>query len=169
MTAAVAEKPASTTQAEEDAADAAEKKAGRDFSKFRPSHEELAKFVNDDEDFKKAGIDPVTPNQVKAILALRTDFNNTPEKQAERAARKAELEAEKKLYEGMSPEEVAVEKAARKAEKEAEKLEKKIAEARAKADAIRSAKSVSGTDLKAAVEANQEKRTIGKSKVPAGK
>ena len=170
MTAAVAEKP--DTEDAEAAADAAEKKNGRDFTKFRPSHQGLADFVNANEDFKKAGLGDVTPGQVKAILALRTDFNDTPEKRAEREARKKELEAEKALYANMTPEEIAVEKAARKEEKQAAKLEAKIAEARAKAAKIRESKNVSGADLAAAVEANQagaEKRTLGKTKVAASK
>lgn len=159
MTAAT-QAPESTESAEDS------NKRERDFTKFRPSHEELAKFINEHPEWKAAELGDVSPNVVKAVLALKTDFNDTPEKRAEREARKRELEEEKKLFEGMTAEQIAQEKAARKAEKQAEKLEAKIREAREKAEAIRSGKVATGADLAAAVEAQQAeggKRTLGRS------
>lgn len=161
---AVAEAPEQTTESADEA-----NKRERDFTKFRPSHEELADFINNHPEWKAAEQGDVTPNQVKAILALKTDFNDTPEKRAEREARKRELEEEKKLFAGMTPEQIAQEKAARKAEKQAEKLQAKIDEARKRAEELRSGKAASGADLAAAVEANQgdAKRTLGRSKKTA--
>lgn len=127
-----------------------ENKRERDFSKFRPAHQELADYVN-----AHSGLDPITPNQVKALLALRVDFNNLPEQIAKRAERKAEREAEKSKYAGMSPEQVKAAKAADRAEKQAAKLEARVAEAKAKAEALRSSVAASGEDLAAAVEAAQ--------------
>lgn len=122
----------------------------RDFTKFRPSHQELADYVN-----QHSGLDPITPNQVKAILALRVDFNKLPEQMAQREERKAIREAEKSKYEGLSPEQVKAQRAADRAEKQAEKLQARVAEAKAKAEALRSSITASGEDLAAAVEAAQ--------------
>jgi len=126
------------------------KKRERDFTKFRPSHQELADFVNEN-----SGLDPITPNQVKALLALRIDFNNLPEQIAKRDERKTEREAAKTKYSGMSPEQVKAAKAAERAERQAVKLEARVAEAKAKAEALRSSVTASGEDLAAAVEAAQ--------------
>ena len=126
------------------------KKRERDFTKFRPSHQELADYVN-----MHSGLEPITPNQVKALLALRVDFNNLPEQIAKRDERKKQREAEKTKYAGMSPEQVKAQRAADRAEKQAEKLQARVAEARAKAEALRSSATASGEDLVAAVEAAQ--------------
>lgn len=126
------------------------KKRERDFTKFRPSHQELADYVN-----MHSGLDPITPNQVKALLSLRVDFNNLPEQIAKRDERKQQREAEKSKYAGMSPEQVKAQRAADRAEKQAEKLQARVAEARAKAEALRSSATASGEDLVAAVEAAQ--------------
>lgn len=127
-----------------------EKKRERDFTKFRPNHQELADFVN-----MHSGLDPVTPNQVKAILALRIDFNNLPEQVEKREARKIEREAEKRKFEGMNSEQIKAAKAADRAERQAAKLEARVLEAKAKAEALRSSVTASGEDLAAAVEAAQ--------------
>lgn len=145
------------------------KKRERDFTKFRPSHQELADYVN-----ANSGLDPITPNQVKALLALRIDFNNLPEQKELREARKAERMAAKTRYEGMNAEQIKAAKAAERAERQAAKLEARVAEAKAKAEALRSSVTASGEDLAAAVEAAQaepestetsesgEKRRIGR-------
>lgn len=126
------------------------KKRERDFTKFRPSHQELADYVN-----QHSGLDPVTPNQVKAILSLRIDFNNMPEQIEKRNERKTAREAEKAKYAGMSAEQIKAQRAADRAEKQAAKLEARVAEAKAKAEALRSSANASGEDLIAAVEAAQ--------------
>lgn len=141
------------------------KKRERDFTKFRPAHLELANYVN-----AHSGLDPITPNQVKALLALRIDFNNLPSQVSERAVRKAEREAAKTKYDGMNADQIKAAKAAERAERQAAKLESRVAEAKAKAEALRSSVTASGEDLAAAVEAAQaesadsgdEKRRIGR-------
>lgn len=154
---------------EEDAPVASEqtttgKKRERDFTKFRPSHKELADYVN-----AHSGLAPITPNQVKALLSLRIDFNNLPEQIALREERKAERAAARTKYEGMNSEQIKAAKAAERAERQAAKLEARVAEAKAKAEALRSSVTASGEDLAAAVEAAQgdteqveEKRRIGR-------
>ena len=127
-----------------------ESKRERDFTKFRPSHQELADYVN-----MHSGLDPVTPNQVKAILALRVDFNNLPEQIEKRNERKIARETERAKYAGLSPEQVKAQRAADRAEKQAAKLEARVAEAKAKAEALRSSVAASGEDLAAAVQAAQ--------------
>jgi hypothetical protein len=142
------------------------KKRERDFTKFRPSHQELAEFVN-----ANSGLDPITPNQVKALLALRIDFNNLPEQVAKRDERKTDREAAKTKYAGMNADQIKAAKAAERAERQATKLEARVVEAKAKAEALRSSVTASGEDLAAAVEAAQadsdadesgEKRRIGR-------
>ena len=141
------------------------RKRDRDFTKFKENHKELADFVNE-----HSGLDAVTPNQVKAILTLRADFNNTPEQVSKREQRKAELEAEKKKYEGMTDEQIKAAKAADRVEKQVTKMEARIQEARAKAQALREGKDASGADLAAQVEAEQNgseeggKRRIGRNR-----
>lgn len=138
------------TPMEETMTAADKKKRERDFSKFRPAHQQLADFVN-----AHSGLDPITPNQVKALLALRIDFNNLPEQVAARNNRKIEREAIKAKFAGMSPEQVKAQRAADRAEKQAAKLEARVEEARRKADELRAATTASGEDLAAAVEAAQ--------------
>lgn len=134
----------------------------RDFTKFRPQHAELAEFVN-----MHSGLEPVTPQQVKAVLALRTDFNNTADQVTKREARKAEIEAEKTKYEGMNDEQIKAAKAADRVERQAEKLRKRLNEALAKADSIRHSGDSSVADLAATVDANFDadltKRRISRS------
>lgn len=161
---AVAEAPVTTEAPAPEGETAEQKKAReRDFSKFTENHSELADFVNADEDYRKANLAPVTPNQVKAILALRGDFADTPEKKAEREKRKAEREAEKAKYEGMTEEQIKLAKQAKKAEDDIAKMEKRIAEARAKAAEANKALEAGGEDLAAAVEA--ESKPASKPKV----
>lgn len=139
------------------------KKRERDFSKFRPAHQELADYVN-----AHSGLTPITPNHVKALLALRIDFNNLPEQVSQRESRKAEREASRTRYAGMNAEQIKAAKAAERAERQATKLEARVAEAKAKAEALRSSVTASGEDLAAAVEAAQddteERRRIGRRK-----
>lgn len=152
---AVAEAPVTTEGTDEAKAAEAEKRRERDFTKFTDQHSEIADFVNADQDYVKSGLDKVTPGQVKAILALRTDFADTPEKKAEREKRKAEREAEKKQYEGMTEEQIKLAKQEKKANDDIAKMEKRIAEAREKAEAARKAREAGGEDLAAAVEADK--------------
>ena len=126
------------------------RKKDRDFTKFREMHSELADFVN-----LNSGLDPVTPNQVKAILTLRSDFNDTPEQAAKRAEAKRRRDEEAKKYEGLTAEQIKAAKAADRVEKQAEKLEKRLAEAREKARLIREGKEATGEDIAAAVAAAQ--------------
>ena len=126
------------------------RKKDRDFTKFREMHQELADFVN-----LNSGLEPVTPNQVKAILTLRSDFNDTPEQAAKRAEAKRRRDEEAKKYEGLTAEQIKAAKAADRVEKQAEKLEKRLAEAREKARLIREGKEATGEDIAAAVAAAQ--------------
>lgn len=139
-------------------------KRERDFTKFRPAHQELADYVN-----KHSGLDPITPNQVKALLSLRIDFNNLPEQKNAREVRKAEREAARTKYAGMNAEQVKAAKAAERAERQAAKLEARVAEAKAKAEALRSSVTASGEDLAAAVEAAQSDSEQGEKKRRIGR
>ena len=142
----------------------------RDFSKFTEKHQELADFVNADSDFQKAELTNVTANQVKAILALRTDWGNSPEQAEARAARKAAKEEEAKQYEGLNPEQIKLLKQAKTAEAQEAKLQKRIDEAKDKAAKFRAAANGSGEDLAAIVaeqEAAAEKPKRGRAKVSA--
>jgi hypothetical protein len=125
-------------------------KRERDFTKFTPKHQELADYIN-----AHSGLNPVSPNQIKAVLVLRSDFTNTPEQIAKREQRKVELAAEKAKFAGMTDAQIKAEKAARRAEAQAQKFEARVAEARAKAEQLRSATAASGEDLAAAVESAQ--------------
>jgi hypothetical protein len=126
------------------------KKRERDFTKFRPAHEELAHYVN-----MHSGLDPITPNQVKALLALRIDFNNQDQQVSARAERKAMREAEKSKFDGMTPAQIKAQRAIDRAEKQTAKLEARVIEARAKAMSLRDASAASGEDLAMAVEQAQ--------------
>lgn len=123
---------------------------GSDFSKIRPYHEELAAYIN-----ANSGLDPVTPNQVKAVLKLRTDYGNTDEAKAAREQRKAERAAEQAKYEGMTDEQKKNAKAANRAQAQADRLAAKAQEAIARAQQLRNAAAGSGEDLQAVVESNQ--------------
>lgn len=146
------------------------KERERDFTKYRESDESLATYINADAKVQEAGI-TLTPNQVKAVLSLRTEWADTPERKAEREARKREREEEKKQFAGLTDEQIAAEKKARRAEKQAEKMQAKVQEALDRAAALREGKDLSGKDLAAAVEAAQngsepegEKRRITRKK-----
>lgn len=151
----------------------ADESKSRDFTKFTEKHQELADYINANADFVKAELDAVTPGQVKAILALRAEFSNTPEVKAAREARKIQLAEEKKLYAGLTAEEIKAEKAAKRAEAQAAKLQARVEAALAKAQAIREGKDASGADVAAAVDAavgdsaaddSGEKRRIGRKR-----
>lgn len=150
-------------------AETSEDSKSRDFTKFTEKHQELADYINAHADYVSAGVAPITPNQVKAAFALRTEFNNTPEVKEARAARKLLLEEEKKQFAGLTSEEIKAEKAAKRAEAQAAKLQARVEEALAKAQAIREGKDASGEDVAAAVEAamgddSGEKRRIGRKR-----
>lgn len=125
----------------------------RDFSSYRPSHAELAEFINSHPEFVASGVTAVEPGQIKAVLALRADFNKLPEQVAKREERKREIEAEKAKFAGLTPEQIKAAKAADRAEKQAANLRKKADEAVARAEALKAAASGSAADLAAAVEA----------------
>lgn len=131
------------------------RKREHDFTKVRPFHEEIASFINAHPKYLEAELGNITPNQVKAVLLLRTDFANTPEQVAEREAKKAAAEAEKKLYEGLTDDQIKAAKAVKKAEEAEARLLKRAAEARANAERLRTEASASGSDLAAAVAAQQ--------------
>lgn len=122
----------------------------RDFTKYRLRDEELANYVNE-----HSGLDPVTPNQIKAILALRLDWGNTPGQKELRDQRKIKREIDKSKYEGMSPEQITASKAADRAARQAAKLEEKAREAMEKAQHLAAAAAGSGEDLAAFVESQQ--------------
>lgn len=123
---------------------------GRDFTKVSPLHEDLANYVN-----ANSGLPPVSAHQIKAILALRTEFSNSDEQKARREERKAARLAAQSKYAGMSDEQKKAAKAAERAAREAARLEARVAEAKAKAAALANAAAGSGEDLAAAVEADQ--------------
>ena len=127
--------------------------AARDFSKFRENHKELADFINAHPEYVASELAALEPGQVKAVLALRADFNKLPEQVAARAERKKEIEAEKAKFAGLSPEQIKATKAADRAEKQAQKMREKAEEAMRKAEALKAAASGSAADLAAAVQA----------------
>jgi len=141
---------------DEDAPQAATRgrKRDLDFTKVRDSHQELADYVN-----ANSGIDPVSANQVKAILTLKQDWAATPEQEAKREAAKEAREEAAKKYEGLSADQIKIEKAAEKAEKQAAKLRERVEEALARAKAIREGTEASGEDVAAAVQADQNGAT----------
>jgi uncharacterized protein YozE (UPF0346 family) len=156
-------------EATQAATDTSDESKSRDFSKFTEKHQELADYINSHADYVSAGLAPITPNQVKAAFALRTEFNNTPEVKAAREARKVQLAEEKKLYAGLTQEEIKAEKAAKRAEAQAAKLQARVQAALEKAKAIREGKDASGEDVAAAVDAavgddSGEKRRIGRKR-----
>lgn len=130
------------------------KRRAHDFTKFRDFHQEVADYVN-----ARSGLDPMTPNQIKAVLLLRTDFANTPEQISAREANKAALEAEKKRYEGMSDDQIKKVKAAQKAAEQAERFQKRAQEQVELARKLAGEVEGSGTDLAAVVEAQQNGET----------
>jgi hypothetical protein len=161
-----------TEQLETEPAEAGESaeetaKRGRDFTKVREYHEQLANFINE-----RSGLDAVSPNQVKATLALRTDYGNTDEAKAARAERKAAAEAEKQKYAGMTDDQKKAAKAATRADVQAEKLQKKAQEAIEKAQRLRLEATGSGEDLQTVVESNQaesEPESTGKRRGLGGR
>ncbi|AAN02124.1 gp70 [Mycobacterium phage Barnyard] len=122
----------------------------RDFTKYRKLHEDLANYVNE-----HSGLDPITPNQVKAVLYLRPDFNNTPEQKAERDARKARKAEQAAKYKGLTDEQVKKVKAAERAQEQAQRMAARAAEAQAEAEALLAQSQSGGEDVAAQVEAAQ--------------
>lgn len=141
------------------------KKKGRkrdlDFNTAKEHHQELADYVN-----QHSGLDPVTGNQVKAILTLKQDWSATPEQEAKRASAKAAREAAAEKYKGLTPEQITQEKAAEKAEKQAAKLRQRVEDALARAKAIREGKSATGEDIATAVEADQSQDQVVQQDLP---
>ncbi|ACI12484.1 gp68 [Mycobacterium phage Konstantine] len=125
----------------------------RDFTRFRENHKELADFINSHPEFVASGLAALEPGQIKAVLALRADFNKLPEQVAKREERKREIEAEKAKFAGLSPEQIKAMKAADRAEKQAQKMREKAEEAMRRAEELKAAASGSAADLAAAVEA----------------
>jgi hypothetical protein len=120
--------------------------ADRNFQTFNKMHQEVADYVN-----AHSGLDAVSPQQVKAVLLLRADFANSDEQKQLREAHKAEREAEKKVFEGLDPEDVKAIKAANRAKASLALAEARAAEALARAAELRTANEASGEDLAAAV------------------
>jgi hypothetical protein len=121
----------------------------RDFTKYRKLHSDLANYVNE-----HSGLEPVTANQVKAILYLRPDFNNTPEQAAERQARKDKKEAEEARYKGLTDDQKKKVKAADRTREQADRMAKRAAEAQAEAEAVL-AQANPGEDIASQVEQTQ--------------
>ena len=130
-------------------------KSERNFQNTSELHKDLAAFINVHPEFISAGLGSVTPEQVRAVLTLRSDFANTPEATEKREARKVAREAEKAKFAGLSAEQIKAEKAAARAEKQAAKLQARIDEIKAKAEALRNGTEATGADLAAAVESDQ--------------
>lgn len=126
------------------------RKRERDFSKVRKLHEDLSNFIN-----ANSGLEPVTPNQVKAVLYLRADFNQSPEQEAKRTQRKAAREAQNAKYEGMSEDQKKAHKAAERKREQAERLNRRAEEAKAEAEKLLDSANASGEDLAAVVNAAQ--------------
>lgn len=122
----------------------------RDFTKYRKLHSDLADYVN-----AHSGLEPVTANQVKAILYLRPDFNNTPEQAAERQARKDKKAAEEAKYAHLSDDQRKKVKAAERTREQADRMAKRAAEAQAEAEAVLS-QANPGEDIASQVESVQE-------------
>lgn len=154
MTAVMDEMETEVTPDVEETENEPKRKRGRvrDFTKSSPHYDELADFIN-----ANSGLDAVTPLQVKATLALKTDFANLPEQKAAREARKAQREAEAKQYEGMSDDQIKAAKAAKRVEAQAEKLAARAKEALEKAQKLQNAAAGSGEDLAAFVESQNAK------------
>jgi peptidoglycan hydrolase CwlO-like protein len=150
-----------TTEVEENGADEVEQGEGtkrgrkRDFTKSNEHYDELAQFINSHQDWVNAGLGEITPLQVKAVLALKTDHANTPEVIAAREARKAEREAEKAKYGNMTDEQIKAAKAAARAQAQYDKLQAKAQEALEKAQSLAAAASGSAEDLQAVVEGDE--------------
>lgn len=124
--------------------------ADRDFTKHNDKHAELAEYIN-----ANSGLDALTPFQVKAVQLLTSDYNNAPERVAEREAKKAQREAEAKEFEGLDDEDVKAIKAARRATENAAKLQEKANAALERAKAVQTASEASGEDLEATVNGAQ--------------
>ena len=129
----------------------------RDFTKVRPLHTELAAFVNGNEHFKAAGLPEVSPNQIKAVLYLRADYNNSPEREAERERKRAVAEAEKAKYAGLSDEQTKQVKAAQRKADSAAKMAERAKAAQAEADELiaKARATNGGTSVADEVEAAQ--------------
>lgn len=89
----------------------------RDFTMASDQHKRLADFVN-----KKSGLAPLDPTHIKAVLALKTDFDmsaaEVKRREKTRAAREAAREQVAAQYEGMNDNQIkAVKRAARAAAK----------------------------------------------------
>jgi superfamily II RNA helicase len=136
----------------------------RDFTKSSEHYDDLAEFVNSHKDWVEAELGSVTPLQVKAILALKTDFNDQPEQVAKREQRKAEREAEKAQFAGMTDDQIKALKAQRKAQEQYDKLQAKANEALEKANKLAAAASGSAEDLQAVVEGDQSESDEPKKK-----
>ena len=100
----------------------------RDFTTINDLHVEIANYVN-----ARSGLPPVTPHQVKAVLALRTDHMRSPDRVAARQqaqeARdriKQERIAAEAKYAGLNEEQ---RKAVKRAERAAAAAERARAEA----------------------------------------
>lgn len=126
----------------------------RNFDKVNETQEQLAAYVN-----ANSGLDPVTANQVKAVLALRGDFSRLPEQVAAREQRAAERKAAEQKYAGMSADQIKAVKAADRAEKHASKLAERAQAEADKAKALREAATGDGASLAAAVEAQAGEAT----------
>jgi hypothetical protein len=146
----VEETPAETTAPEStDNGEDDSKGKDRDFSKVRQLHIDLACYVNE-----HSGLEPISANQVKALLYLRGDFNDSPERQAARAAKKAQRDAEAKKYEGMSDDQIKRHKQASKAQEAAERADKRAKEAKERADKLLK-EAEGGEDIAGQVESVQ--------------
>lgn len=95
----------------------------RDFTMITDLHIEIANYVN-----ARSGLPPVTPHQVKAVLALRSDHMRSPERVAARQAVQAAREqaqrekaAAEARYAGLTDEQKAAVKRAERAAAAAER------------------------------------------------
>ncbi len=101
----------------------------RDFSTASQDLIDLANYVN-----AHSGLDPISSLQLKAILALRTDYLKSPERQAAKDKARKEREAAKvkkaeaeARYASLTPEQRTAVKKAEKAALRAQKLKEEAA------------------------------------------
>lgn len=155
------------TQNEETVTDSAKRgrERDRDFSTVVERHKILAAFINE-----HSKLDPITPNQLKAVQLLSEDYRNSPEQVEARKKREAERQAEEAEFAGLDEDEKKELKAANRKAKQLAEVEARREELLAKARAIRESAEASGEDLASTVESETAsgEQEPGKRRIGAG-